>query len=350
MEKVVRQSARAPRKMVTVPDRQKPATAGSSRLAWEAAPIKALERAASLRTQFDAFHIDALVTPVATRDFEGSVRAVRRGELLLLTIKGNAIRLRDRMAAGAADGSAFVALYVSSGGETLCQDRGADSAKASDGDLIVRSVSGRGEVHFEGGGQIVCLVLPWTKPSLSLPPGGAVIGREAAGPLCSLLWSLIASLTDSLNLPSTDISTTTEVICGLIQLAFDNPLKDDDRPRFRFSEWASYSAQIEPYLLENFANPFLTPKMMADDFGISVRYLSKLMQDDETTFRKRLTDIRLKACRNFLADPLNRTINVAEIAFNCGFNDLSQFNRQFKLSYSTTPTRLRAEIVKSAGR
>lgn len=52
------------------------------------------------------------------------------------------------------------------------------------------------------------------------------------------------------------------------------------------------------------------------------------------TFASFVTEIRLSHASRLLIDD---TINISEIGFKCGFNNLSNFNRQFNKVYNLNP-------------
>jgi AraC family transcriptional regulator, positive regulator of tynA and feaB len=48
-------------------------------------------------------------------------------------------------------------------------------------------------------------------------------------------------------------------------------------------------------------------------------------------------DNRLAACREALRDQNQRGLNISEIAYRWGFNDLSHFNKTFRAQFNQTP-------------
>ncbi len=52
-------------------------------------------------------------------------------------------------------------------------------------------------------------------------------------------------------------------------------------------------------------------------------------------FTMRLTELRLRKAADMLAHDSER--RVSDIAFDCGFNDLSYFNRCFRRRFGLTP-------------
>jgi AraC-like DNA-binding protein len=100
---------------------------------------------------------------------------------------------------------------------------------------------------------------------------------------------------------------------------------------------ATRAADLLRYLRRNFANPNLTPSMMADELHISVRYAHKLMQLTGRSFREELVRLRLEAARLAFAARRRPRQTIADIAISVGFNDLSQFNRHFRVAFAITP-------------
>jgi len=63
------------------------------------------------------------------------------------------------------------------------------------------------------------------------------------------------------------------------------------------------------------------------------------------TFIDSLTEIRLGHASRMLIDTTN---SIAEIAYNCGFNNISNFNRIFKKKKNCTPRTFREEYSSSS--
>ena len=77
--------------------------------------------------------------------------------------------------------------------------------------------------------------------------------------------------------------------------------------------------------------------------GISRRYANELLQESGKSFAERVLELRLQKARVMLANASHDRAKIIEIAFACGFNDVSYFHRCF---------RRRFELLrqKSAGR
>lgn len=92
----------------------------------------------------------------------------------------------------------------------------------------------------------------------------------------------------------------------------------------------------------NVARPELSPQDVADHFGISIRYVHKLFLDCGTTFCAYVKARRLEYIRRDLMSSSARHQPISLVAYRWGFNDLSSFNRAFKVRYGCTPSHFRA--------
>lgn len=98
-------------------------------------------------------------------------------------------------------------------------------------------------------------------------------------------------------------------------------------------------------IVANAIQPGLSVSAVAARHGISVQYLRKLFNSDGTTFSDFLLSQRLARAHHRLVDPLFAHQSISAVAFECGFGDLSYFNRTFRRRYAMTPTDVRAAAV-----
>ena len=78
-------------------------------------------------------------------------------------------------------------------------------------------------------------------------------------------------------------------------------------------------------------------------FGVTERHVQKLLAGAGFTFGETLAALRLQAAAQALAAGGG---SVADIAYDCGFSDLSTFHRAFKARFSETPAAYRAARVR----
>lgn len=97
--------------------------------------------------------------------------------------------------------------------------------------------------------------------------------------------------------------------------------------------------QIKHLILEKLESSELNIHDIAHNFQISPRYVSKLFQQEETTFGRYVLQNRLRLSKKLLVQSNTHKIN--QIAYKCGFNDMSYFSREFKKYYGISPGTLR---------
>lgn len=98
--------------------------------------------------------------------------------------------------------------------------------------------------------------------------------------------------------------------------------------------------QVEALLAfcrQNLHDTKLSPQRVARHLGISVRTLHLRFKKIGQTFGRWVLDNRLDACRAALRDQNQRALNISEIAYRWGFNDLSHFNKAFRARFDQTP-------------
>ena len=90
---------------------------------------------------------------------------------------------------------------------------------------------------------------------------------------------------------------------------------------------------------QRFAEPDFSAQKLAAAAGLSERYVNELLFEAGASFTTRLTELRLRRAVDLLARGAQRRIS--DVAFACGFNDLSYFNRCFRRRFGLTPTAAR---------
>ena len=106
---------------------------------------------------------------------------------------------------------------------------------------------------------------------------------------------------------------------------------------------------IKAYILENLSRGDLSIDAVATRHGISARYVRMLFDGEGATYSDFVLDNRLARAHRMLRDPRYIGHTISAMAFECGFGDLSYFNRAFRRRYNATPTDVR-EAVRLDGR
>jgi AraC-like DNA-binding protein len=96
-------------------------------------------------------------------------------------------------------------------------------------------------------------------------------------------------------------------------------------------------ARIHAFIEERLADPRLSPAMIAAAHHISLRYLYKLFESEQTTVADWIRRRRLERCRRDLLDPGLRTQPVGAIAARWGLTNAAHFSRVFRAAHGVPP-------------
>ena len=99
---------------------------------------------------------------------------------------------------------------------------------------------------------------------------------------------------------------------------------------------------IKADAVDNLGNRDLSTEWLALRHHVSARYIQMLFESERATFSAFLLKSRLERADRVLGELASTGRSISSIAFDCGFGDLSYFNRAFRKRYGTTPSARRA--------
>jgi AraC-like DNA-binding protein len=82
---------------------------------------------------------------------------------------------------------------------------------------------------------------------------------------------------------------------------------------------------------------------LAGRHGCTERFIQRLFESEGTTFTEYVLTQRLTQARRMLSDPRRDDAKISAVAYDCGFGDISYFNRAFRRAFGVTPSDMRAE-------
>jgi AraC family transcriptional activator of tynA and feaB len=100
-------------------------------------------------------------------------------------------------------------------------------------------------------------------------------------------------------------------------------------------------SDIVHFIDQNFSNPDLSQKMVAERYGISLRYLCHLLKKCGYSFSGLVWERRMLAAREWLEEPKMQRYSITEIAYMAGFKSSAHFSRVFKEHHGTAPREYR---------
>jgi AraC-like DNA-binding protein len=228
-------------------------------------------------------------------------------------------------------------IYLQLGGQTVSR-LGDEAIAFGAGDIGV--YDGRVPFRATHGGRRAIAVVPRAMIDRRAPwfrkrrPG-----KFAASPYLKLarrhLLQLSATQT---TLSDTEISLLTDNLCNLVVLAGARGIAHD-----RLEPDLQLQAMLA-FCRDNLHDCDLSPRAVAERFRISVRTVHARFAQTGQTFGRWMLESRLDACAAALRDENQHDLNISDIAYRWGFNDLSHFNKAFRARFDRTPREWRSEI------
>lgn len=104
---------------------------------------------------------------------------------------------------------------------------------------------------------------------------------------------------------------------------------------------AHYYAQLTELVSEEkvYTDPDLSLSALASRLDIPANYLSQIINDKESkTFYDYINSFRIEEFKRLISIPKNQDFTLMAMAYDCGFNSKSSFNRYFKKITGLTPS------------
>lgn len=166
-------------------------------------------------------------------------------------------------------------------------------------------------------------------------PGNSGIGAITANFIRSTLSQTKQITTD-------EFSALSENSLDLLTLALASVRPE----KFNLSKSRSLTLnQVKDYIEKNLTDSEMNSKLVANNVGLSPRYINLLFKDEETSLMRYIWQRRLENSREDLLDPRHHGERISDIAFRWGFNDLSHFSRVFKQRFDNSPKDYRQKMT-----
>ncbi len=105
---------------------------------------------------------------------------------------------------------------------------------------------------------------------------------------------------------------------------------------------------IKQDIARNLDQPDLSVTALAIRHGCTPRFVQRLFETEGTSFTEYVLAQRLARARRILTDPRRDCEKISTVAYDCGFGDVSYFNRVFRRSYGAAPSDVRAHSRRAA--
>lgn len=211
---------------------------------------------------------------------------------------------------------------------------GTKTSDVAPGSLILLGSSAQWDLSFPSDQHCLSahIELSWLKRWLPDPSDwmGRIVDSNAqwAAPLISMMNTIATVGLENAPIPR---SILAEQMASLLAIALGRPLDES------LDHASELMKRIRATIYNSFDRSDLSAQQVADDLGISRRHLDKVLASASTTFLTLLENQRLDVARRRLADNQN-SLQIAEIAWSCGFTDPGYFSRRFRRVFGITPT------------
>lgn len=259
-------------------------------------------------------------------------------QFLLLESNGHRASSKPRTIACGLDGDFYIELQRSGAGR-LTQD--GRTAFLRQGDFCFCDMSRPVSWTFDNDYSLYKILIPRERFSRKLGDthnltAKAVRGNSVTG---SLVYSFIMKYIPFLDAISPQHAhQLSDILLNLIVLALSE--LSEATPVHPAGRTTIFYIAKE-YLERHLADPELNIHDCALKCGISPRYLQKLFQEQGTTVNRWIQHHRMENYKHALVNPLLAEKNITQLAYDCGFSDISNLSRKFKAENMVTPSEYR---------
>jgi AraC-like DNA-binding protein len=286
-----------------------------------------------------AFDFDAL----EDRPFQARMETLSIGDLKIIRSNSTTGSWKRR-STHLSDGLDHAALYLTGGGSFRVVQGDLDSVQGSNHYALIDN--GKPSEFFQDTNEDdYGFILPETLwenlggYSASRPSATAGAPTDSLRLLRGYLASIFASKASFSN--STLLQKVGDHLLDLIVLGLKPSVDVARRAQHRGLKAARVNAILSA-IEQNYSAPGISSKTIAAQLHISQRYLNELLEQRGLSFSQIVLEKRLAKALAMLRDPQLDGLRISQIAYECGFNDLSYFNRRFRARFGETPGGIRA--------
>jgi AraC-like DNA-binding protein len=277
------------------------------------------------------------IRPVFADDFRASITRHIFGPVSFQQVHSSASRIsrtQEQIRRDRKDG--YFVIQQRSG--TVVIEQHGRTAIATPGDCLL--LSARAPYTIESDGHFVGLSMSVPKEILEgwLPDPEFATARTMDGArgwgraLSATLWNFLEGSSEELALPA---STVVEQILAQLAIALGMDASSASRHQ------RALLKRLGETLSDRYREPDFDPSQLAEEHGLSKRYVHLLFARAGTSFGKELAKVRLESARRLLEDQRFDCVDIMEIALRCGFRDSSGFSKRFRGQYGRPPSAYR---------
>lgn len=297
------------------------------------------ERIAAWREVFGRTLLHLDFTPRSLEPFRAKARIFRTPTLRVLRASSSVADQGMSKSLINSDDISFVWLLSL---RSKAYQLGRDEAAAF-GDGVLMSHDDVGSIAFQGESRYIALAMPRALLAPLVPDMGALFARPvpASHPAQRMLRRHLDLAQEDLIAGGPDLRAAfVEHTCDLLALALGATRDAAERARLRGVPAARLRA-IKDDVRRGCDRAELSIHALAMRHGVTARYVQRLFEESGTTFTLYVAEQRLTLAYKALRRRASAHALISTIAYDCGFSDVSHFNRLFRQRFGCTPSDVR---------
>jgi AraC family transcriptional regulator, positive regulator of tynA and feaB len=289
--------------------------------------------------------VDLDCQPIAHENFEASIAGFDAPGLGVYHIHTQPhLVYRRASEISRVDSDAIILNLVTSGSLLSEQDGRSVTLKCGDG-----AISDAARPYFlRFDDPLGCVSIKINKSDLGLPV--SVFERLTAKSMASLsglntmLFEYMSALLKNVaTMDPASAQKATDIFKQLLCASIDGMQSNTHLP---LSEYRALSLlRAKHFIAAHLHLSELDAAYLSSALGLSVRYLNKLFEAEQTSLMRYVWGQRLERCAGQLNDARSAHLSISTIALRWGFNDLSHFSRVFGAKYEMSPRAFRAQAL-----
>jgi AraC-like DNA-binding protein len=214
-----------------------------------------------------------------------------------------------------------------------------------DGEAVMMSMAEVCSYTHRPPGYVLALRVPRARlgPLLKSAVDDCLFRRIPAGtPGLKLLANYIAMSRDDSTIVGRDLQhLVVNHVCDLMAVVI-GATRDAAQTAHGGGLRGARLSAIKEDIERNLDGNALSIAALADRHRVTPRFVQRLFEAEGTTFTEYVLSQRLARAHRLLGDPRREADKISAIAYDCGFGDVSYFNRAFRRLYGAAPSDVRA--------
>jgi AraC-like DNA-binding protein len=273
------------------------------------------------------------------RDFSGSLEVNELRDVRFSRVVSDAqhvVRSRQRIRQSPSD-FFLISVQCGGGGVVAQEDR---VALLGVGDFALYDATQPYELHFDGHFEQLVLRIPrqYLSRRIACPERLTAVAFPASRGSTAVVSDFMVQVYRQLDrFDSSCLTPMHQALVDLVVTGLSGALTDGLPTANRLVMRQRIKTFVETHL----SDCSLDCQRIAGAFGISLRYLNKLFEDDELPLSEWIWSRRLDKARTAIECSRVTGQSITQIAYDWGFKDPAHFSRAFKARYGATPSSFR---------